>query len=117
MRRSLIRLWSGPACIAPFILWRRKNCSTIPLLGWLIRHVNAFPIRRKEGDVGAFRTAQRILAAGRRHASCFPRDAARRAGCLENPKRAWGLLAVKSGAPVVPVYVHNTYPVVAMSRV
>jgi 1-acyl-sn-glycerol-3-phosphate acyltransferase len=78
----------GSSVSRPLYFMAKEELFHVPILGWLIRHVNAFPIRRKEGDVGAFRTAQRILAAGGAMIM-FPKDGVRRAGYLENPKRGW----------------------------
>jgi 1-acyl-sn-glycerol-3-phosphate acyltransferase len=98
----------GSSVHRPLYFMAKEELFQIPLLGWLIRHVNAFPIRRKEGDVGAFRTAQRILAAGGAML-LFPEGRRQKGGVFGKPKAGVGLLAVKSGAPVVPVYVHNTF--------
>lgn len=98
----------GSSVSRPLYFMAKEELFQVPILGWLIRHVNAFPIRRKEGDVGAFRTAQRILAAGGAMIM-FPEGRRQKGGVLGKPKAGLGLLAVKSHTPVVPVYVHNTH--------
>ena len=98
----------GSSVSRPLYFMAKEELFRVPLFGWLIRHVNAFPIRRKEGDVGAFRTAQRILAAGGAMIM-FPEGRRQKGGVLGKPKAGLGLLAVKSGTPVVPAYVHNTH--------
>ncbi|MBK8575798.1 MAG: 1-acyl-sn-glycerol-3-phosphate acyltransferase [Elusimicrobia bacterium] len=98
----------GSSVSRPLYFMAKEELFHVPVLGWLIRHVNAFPIRRKEGDVGAFRTAQRILAAGGAMIM-FPEGRRQKGGVFGKPKSGLGLLAVKSGTPVVPAYVHNTH--------
>lgn len=98
----------GSSVSRPLYFMAKEELFQVPLLGWLIRHVNAFPIRRKEGDVGAFRTAQRILAAGGAMIM-FPEGRRQKGGVLGKPKAGLGLLAVKTQTPVVPAYVHNTH--------
>jgi 1-acyl-sn-glycerol-3-phosphate acyltransferase len=98
----------GSSVSRPLYFMAKEELFQVPLFGWLIRHVNAFPIRRKEGDVGAFRTAQRILAAGGAMIM-FPEGRRQKGGVFGKPKAGLGLLAVKTGTPVVPAYVHNTH--------
>ncbi len=98
----------GSSVSRPLYFMAKEELFQVPLFGWLIRHVNAFPIRRKEGDVGAFRTAQRILAAGGAMIM-FPEGRRQKGGIFGKPKAGLGLLAVKTGTPVVPAYVHNTH--------
>lgn len=92
----------------PLYYMAKEELFQIPIFGWIIRQVNAFPIRRREGDVGALRTAQRVLSAGGA-LIVFPEGRRQKGGVLGRPKGGAGLLAVKTGAPVVPVYVHNTH--------
>lgn len=97
----------GSSVSRPLYFMAKEELFQVPLFGWLIRRVNAFPIRRKEGDVGAFRTAQRILAAGGA-LIMFPEGRRQKGGVFGKPKAGLGFLAVKTGTPVVPAYVHNT---------
>jgi 1-acyl-sn-glycerol-3-phosphate acyltransferase len=106
----------GSSVSRPLYFMAKEELFKIPILGWLIRRTNAFPIRRKEGDVGAFRTAQRILAAGGAMIM-FPEGRRQKGGVLGKPKAGLGLLAVKSGVPVVPVYVHDTHRMRRFPRV
>jgi len=93
----------------------KEELFRIPVLGWLIRQVNAFPIRRKEGDIAAIKAAERILNAGGA-LIVFPEGRRQREGRLGAPKRGVGLLASRTGAPVLPVYVHNGHRVMRGAR-
>lgn len=93
----------------------KEELFRIPVLGWLIRQVNAFPIRRKEGDIAAIKAAERILNAGGA-LIVFPEGRRQIDGRLGAPKRGVGLLASRTGVPVLPVYVHNGHRVVRGAR-
>ncbi|MBN8870338.1 MAG: 1-acyl-sn-glycerol-3-phosphate acyltransferase [Solirubrobacterales bacterium] len=72
--------------------------------GFLLCRVGAFPIRRGEADELAIETAELVLARG--GTICiFPEGTRIRKGSLGKPKRGVGRLALRSGAPVVPVAV------------
>jgi 1-acyl-sn-glycerol-3-phosphate acyltransferase len=79
----------------------------IPLFGALIRRLNARPVRREGPDPGALRTALRILEEDGA-LLIFPEGTRGAEGVLRPAKAGAGMLAVKSGAPVVPVYVSGT---------
>lgn len=75
--------------------------------GFLLVRVGAFPIRRGEADEEAMKTAEMVLARG--GTICiFPEGTRIRKGSLGTPKRGVGRLALRSGAPVLPVAVSGT---------
>ena len=98
----------GSSLPRPLYYMGKEELFRWPVFGWIISQVNAFPIRRQEGDVGAVRTAQRILGAGGA-LIVFPEGRRQRGGVLGRPKRGVGLLAVKTRAPVVPAYLDGTH--------
>lgn len=79
----------------------------IPLLGGLIRRLNAHPVRREGGDPAALRTALRVLERGE-ILLVFPEGTRGQEGVLRAGKPGAGMLAVLSGAPVVPVYIRGS---------
>jgi cytidylate kinase len=79
----------------------------IPGFGGLIRRLNARPIRREGTDPGALRTAMRALADGQA-LLIFPEGTRGDEGVIREAKAGAGMLAVLSGAPVVPVYVRGS---------
>lgn len=79
----------------------------IPLFGGLIRRLNARPVRRDGADAGALRTVLRVLAEDRVLLT-FPEGTRGEEGVLRPPKPGAGMLAVLSGAPVVPVFVSGS---------
>lgn len=79
----------------------------IPLFGWLIRALHARPVRREGPDPRALRTAALLLEEGKA-LLVFPEGTRSLDGRLGEGKAGVGMLAVTSGAPVVPAYVSGT---------
>lgn len=79
----------------------------IPLFGALIRGLGARPVRREGADVGALRTALRVLKDGGA-LLVFPEGTRGEEGVLRSAKPGAGMLAVLGGAAVVPVYVSGS---------
>jgi 1-acyl-sn-glycerol-3-phosphate acyltransferase len=71
-------------------------------VGWAIRRLGAFPVRVGSPDLGAVRAALALLEAGEAVAVFPEGDVFHRAAPCEF-HRGVGLLARRSGAPVVPV--------------
>lgn len=79
----------------------------IPLFGALIRGVNARPLKREGADPGALRLALKILEE-ENALLIFPEGTRGPEGTLREPKTGAGMLAVMSGAAVVPAYVSGS---------
>jgi 1-acyl-sn-glycerol-3-phosphate acyltransferase len=79
----------------------------VPLLGRLIRAVNARPVRREGSDARALKDALRVLEEGRA-LLVFPEGTRGTEGALREAKPGAGMLAVLSGAVVVPVYISGS---------
>jgi len=79
----------------------------IPMFGSLIRALHARPVRREGSDPGALRTAAQLLGEGKA-LLVFPEGTRSLNGRLGEGKSGVGMLAVTSGAPVVPAYVSGT---------
>src|SRR5262249_10451024 len=70
--------------------------------GALLRRLNAWPVRREGADAGALREALRILREDRA-LLVFPEGTRGEEGAVRPFKAGAGMLAVLSGAQVVPV--------------
>ena len=79
----------------------------VPLFGALIRRLNARPVRLEGADAGALRTALRVLQEGG-VLLMFPEGTRGPEGALREPKPGAAMLAVTSGAPVVPVFIQGS---------
>jgi len=85
----------------------KKDLFKIPLLGFILRLVNSFPVKRGKPDRVAMRKALELLKAG--EAVCiFPEGTRSRDGRPQEPELGVSLLVLRSGAAVLPVAVINT---------
>ncbi len=81
-------------------------------LGFILTRLGSFPVRRGEADFGAMKEALKRLKNGR--VILIFVEGTRRIGNEPSKAQAGaGFLAVKSGVPVVPVYVQGTNKVLA----
>lgn len=81
-------------------------------LGFFLTRLGAYPIRRGQADLGAMKETLKRLKNGR--VVLIFVEGTRQTG--EEPSKAQagaGFLAIKSGVPVVPVYVQGTNNVMA----
>jgi 1-acyl-sn-glycerol-3-phosphate acyltransferase len=76
--------------------------------GWLIRNLNAFPVRQGEGDVGAVRETIRRLQEG--HALIlFPEGTRSPDGTIQPILPGVGLIIRRAGVPVLPAVVDGSF--------
>jgi len=78
-----------------------------PALGFLLRGVDSFPVRRGEADRGAFKTTLTMLEEGR-VVCIFPEGTRSLDGTLREAEPGAALFAMKIGCPIVPVFVTGT---------
>lgn len=82
----------------------KREIIDMPILGRLFRWAGIHPVDREAADLEAFRAAMRVLDAGQVLA-VFPEGTRSRDGALQPVREGVGMLAVRSGAPVLPVAV------------
>ncbi len=87
-------------------LWR------IPVLGWLITRLGAFPVRRGEADREAIRRARELLGEGW-IVGMFPEGSRQRGGSLGEALAGVGLLALEPDVPVIPVRVRGNERIIS----
>jgi 1-acyl-sn-glycerol-3-phosphate acyltransferase len=85
----------------------KEELFAVPLFGRFITALNARPVKRDGSDTRALKTALRLLAEGRA-LLMFPEGTRGVEGRLGEGKPGVGMLAVMSGAPVVPAYISGT---------
>jgi 1-acyl-sn-glycerol-3-phosphate acyltransferase len=78
-----------------------------PIIGWLATQAGVYFVRRGEGDRAAQRFSLEALADGRPIA-IFPEGTRSRDGHLRDGKPGAALLAMRSGAPIVPAAISGT---------
>lgn len=88
----------------PLRLMAKKQLFSIPLLSWLIRKLGAFPVDRGHNDIGAVKNSIGSLRDG-----CsliiFPEGTRMKNGQRIEPKSGAAMIAIRSGVPMVPVYI------------
>lgn len=97
----------GGAALRKLSFLAKAELFRVPVLGPVLRRVGARPIRREGADPAAMRTALRVLEE-RGALLIFPEGTRGPEGVLRAAKAGAGMLAVMSGAQVVPVYVSGS---------
>ena len=101
----------------PIHYFAKEELFHVPLLGWYIRRVNSFPVRRGDHDVGAFKNAMRILRSGE-GLLLFPEGGRRLDPARQfKAKAGVAMLAARTGACVVPVGIRNSDRMAKFPRV
>lgn len=86
-----------------------------PILGWLLRKVYAFPVRRGRSDRQAIRHALKVLQEGHVLA-LFPEGTRSKTGALQEFQRGAAMLALRSGAPIIPMVILGGHEALAGGR-
>lgn len=97
----------GIAIQRPVRFMAKKELFRIPLLGWLLRQFGTFPINRYGTDLQAFKRATSLLEAGEIIA-IFPEGTRGDGVNLRPAKPGIGLIAARTGAPVIPTFHRGT---------
>ena len=86
----------------------RETLFRFPVIGTILRRVNAVPVDREGGGARGLRAIlDRLLAGG--GIILFPEGTRSTTGELQRGKSGIGLTVIKSNAPVVPVRVFGTF--------
>ena len=97
----------GTGIWRPCTFMAKEELFRNPLFGWFIRKLRAFPVRRGAGDRAALKKALELLEEGHVLAM-FPEGTRSETGELKEPEMGVGMIACRTGAPVVPVYLSGT---------
>lgn len=74
----------------------------------IITSLGAFPVRRGKGDLGALRSAVKILKSGSKLA-IFPEGGRGNGEHLRKGKAGAALIAIKAEAPILPIGINGKY--------
>lgn len=99
--------WLTPALERPVHWMAKAEALDWPLAGWFMRQNGAFGIQRGAADTEAFRLARTVLEDGR-VLGTFPEGTRSPTGALQQAKDGVTLLALRSGAPILPIGVAGT---------
>jgi len=98
----------GAGATRPVHFMAKEPLFRVPVLGWLIARVGAFPVRQHTADRAALRKAVELLHSGE-VVGIFP-EGTRNPNPRElmPPEPGVGMIALKSRAVIVPVALVNT---------
>lgn len=86
----------------------KEEMHAWPVIGWLADRSGVFFVRRGDGDRAAQRVALEFLAAGK-PIGIFPEGTRSRDGRMREGRPGAALLAIRSGAPLLPVGIAGTH--------
>ncbi len=91
----------------PLRFLAKEELFKVPLVGKLLPHMGALPVKRGTGDMEVLELAMELM-----HYGCkvciFPEGTRANPGEFLKPKLGVGLLAIKSQKPVLPIYIEGT---------
>lgn len=93
----------------------RESLFSIPIIGWIITHLNTHPVGGGGATIDSFRTIGRLLAEGKK-VMLFPEGTRTRDGELQPGALGVGMIALRSDVPIVPIYVEGSYAVWSRHR-
>ena len=76
----------------------------VPVLGWILKKAGVFAVERGKSDVGAIKRALKCLKSGEK-LLLFPEGTRSKTGELGPAKGGAAMLAVRTGVPIVPMYI------------
>ena len=85
----------------------KKEMFDVPIMGRVVRAYGVHPVERSGADIEAFRIAEGILEAGQ-VLLLFPEGTRSRNGALQVPRDGLAVLALRTGATIVPIGLSDT---------
>lgn len=82
----------------------KAEVMRLPVIGWLLKKAGVFGVDRGKADVGAIKHAMKLLKDGEK-VLIFPEGTRHRDGDAGDGKTGAAMLAVRTGVPLVPVYI------------
>ena len=86
-----------------------------PVLGFLIKKLGAFPVKRKQGDVSAIRKSLQILKENK-VLGIFPEGTRSKSGAIQEALAGVVLIMEKSKAPILPLKVYGARGLLRQKR-
>ena len=97
----------GAAMRRPVHYMAKQELFDNPVLGRILPHTGAFPVRRGEADRGAIDAAREVLARGDM-LGIFIDGTRHHEASVGEVRAGAAMIAGMTGAPIVPVYIHGT---------
>lgn len=106
--KAIDPIFLGIASPRPISFMAKQEIFQVPVLGWLVQQLGAFPVDREGNDRGALKRSLSVLENG----GCFgifPEGTRVKTGELGEFHGGTAYLALKAGAQVVPVGITPGY--------
>ena len=100
----------GVSLPRPLYFMAKAELFKYPVFEFILRRVNAFPVRRDLRDISAIKEALSLLKS-RRLLLVFPEGRRAKDNGIGEPEKGIGYLVKKSNAPVIPALLVNTYKI------
>lgn len=88
----------------PLRVMAKAELIRVPILGWLLNKAGVFGVERGKSDIGAIKQAMRFLKSGDK-LLLFPEGTRMKEDSEGEAKTGAAMLAVRTGVPILPVYV------------
>lgn len=85
----------------------KQELFEVPILGFLIKRTNAFPVKRGQQDMSAFRNAFSLLE-NKKALLMFPEGTRSKTGQLGKARAGVGMVACSCQVPIIPTKIVNT---------
>ena len=100
----------------PVRIMAKKELMDKPLLGWFLGRLGAFGVDRGHSDLAAIKTALRAVRDGK-NLLVFPEGTRVRHEGDVQPKGGVAMIAMRTGAPLLPVYAGERHKLFHMTHI
>ncbi len=105
----------GASCPEELAFLAKKELFDVPVLCWCIQHLNAYPVTGTASDLHSIKLIIHLLNEGQK-VVIFPEGERTTHGELTDIKPGIGMLALRSKAPIVPVYISGNFEIWPIHR-
>jgi len=105
----------GVACKRAIHYLARKSLLDVPILGPILPELNVIPVDQKNADRSALMGAIRVVRNGGA-VLIFPEGTRSPDGKIQKAHPGIGMIAVKTGAPIVPILIDGSFSALARGK-
>jgi 1-acyl-sn-glycerol-3-phosphate acyltransferase len=106
--RALDPLLVGLAIERHIIYMAKEELFDVPVLGWVLKKLGMFPVKRNTGDISAIRSSLKVLSKGKL-LGIFPEGTRSSTGEIGEVYGGIAMIAIKGKTVVVPSAISKDY--------